>query len=240
MLNTSTDKSYLNDETRIKLINDYLLHEYKKLSFQSTVDKQKNLETLMKNQGTKEKDILSTFINSSTPKKIIETLSIEELWLLFHSVSHCLYKKDLWNCVGLPEFVWEFVRINIRDCVLETPVGWAQPIFPRNIPFTTLLTYAKSHIEMIQGRDNYDKYSQVDRSIDPIIGRVIKEGIFIHDGNGRLVKIAYCIAVNKQEITTLMGYIGTSINNVSQRDKEALDKLKKWLKIMDPLTSSKK
>lgn len=229
--------TYLEEASRLMVVESYLLHEHKKLFSSDLKGQAEKINEARNRLGNIELTYLENYIRVATPQELLSSFDIDTKWKLFHAVSYGCFDKELWNCVGIPELSWGYREISLNECILESTVGWAKNISDGYLPFNTLLGYAKNNLDLIKNQDKYDTLSKHDRSKDPIIGRETKEGILIHDGNGRLVKIAYSVVIQDQKTTSIIGFIGKTLKqtDIKDIDKQAFRLFKK--NIIDRLSA---
>src|SRR3989344_1428836 len=160
--------TYLEEASRLIVVESYLLHEHKKLSSLSLEEQAEKINGAWNRLGNIGLAYLEDYIRVATPEELFRSLDLETKWKLFHAVSYGCYNKELWNCVGIPDLSWGYREISLNECILESPIGWAKNISDGHLPFNILLDYAENNLGLIKNQDKYDTFSKPDRSKDPI------------------------------------------------------------------------
>ena len=223
------ESTYLSEGERLRVVESYLLHEHKKLSHLNSNDQKAKIDHARKKLGTSDVNYIGDYMKTKKPNEFINSLGLKPKWELFHIVSYGVYDKELWNCVGHPKCVWNYMEsLSLFDCVFETPLGWMKEINTEEPTFNQALEYAKSHNSSLKNNDKeYDRHSSEDRSKDPIIGRRRNGEILIHDGNGRLAKIIYSIVCRNTQINKIKAFVGKKGRKPSSIDIKVFDSFKK-------------
>jgi hypothetical protein len=210
------ENSYLCCKNRLEVVESYLSHEKNRAKNKGTADKVNNSTIICENW----KDKIIGFLNSQNPtKEFLKTMSIEDQWLLFHLVSYGIFNKKLYNCVGHPNFTWRFEeKLSIDKCKFESPI--------ERIPKGTI--FKDALVILRENNNSKDCYGNNDANKDPIIGREENGHILVHDGNGRLYKIAYDIVFNNSSIRTVSIFIGKELRGIKTNEKDK--KIYEWAK----------
>ena len=221
------ESTYLNDEMRIELLKSYLRHEHKKLHNPIKQELKVKIDDFLVSEKNIRSSLFKSFIDNDNPWDLINRLNFNDLWILFHIISNWFFKKDLFNCVGHPSFEWKYIeKLPLTEYLLfETKVGFLNKIDVESPSFYNVLDFLKENKNDTL-RDFYDSYSQQDRSDDPIICRKENDSYIIHDGNGRLARIAYLIVKKDKKFDNIKAYVGFNKNEITRRGIELYNKLR--------------
>jgi hypothetical protein len=195
--------TYLEQQSRSQLISEYISHEITKIDFSTLNEKAEQIRVKCSNEhGVLFKNFLKRVLNEVENKdELIGELSLRDKWLIFHGISFGLMAKELYNCVGHPDFDWKLEKLDPSVLVLETKVGFASKILGSTACFDQVYEHAKnlSKKELEQSIMAYDCRSPLSRSEDSLIGRMQPNGlVLVHDGNGRLVRLCSLLALKDQ------------------------------------------
>lgn len=221
---------YLSENMRLTVVKSYLLHEHKKLFKLNSNDQKEKVNNAVKRLNRPHLNYISDYMKTKNPDGFINSLGLKAKWELFHIVSFGIYNKQLWSCVGHPAFAWYHIKnLSPFDCIFESKVGWMKEINYKRPTFSQALEFAANKKEILKNiiDTEYDKDSQEDRSKDPIIGRFCDGGkILVHDGNGRLTKIASNIIFRNCQINKINAFIGREFRIPNDKDKKVLELFK--------------
>lgn len=195
VLRRKAEVTYLDEPDRIAVANAYVRHELKKAR---NLDDREREQVAAKIRSRVGDNFADLFIQATNPGTRIEDYvrasESSDLWKLFQALSYGWQEKELWNCVGLPEFRWELREISPERCIMQSPGRWLADVgLRRDVAVTTALEEAEVLAEenreelshMIRGE--FEQKSHELRTDDPLVGRLWHDGrVLIHDGNGRL------------------------------------------------------
>lgn len=184
--------TYLDEPDRMAVAVAYVRHELKKVRSLNASEREQAAAKIRSRVGDDFADLFIRATNPATPaEEYVGALEAQDLWRLLHALSYGWQEKELWNCLGLPEFRWELREISPQECVMQSPGQWLVDTgLQRDVAVTTALEEAEVLPEeelsrMI--RDEFEHKSHEPRTDDPLIGRLLPDGrVLIHDGNGRL------------------------------------------------------
>jgi len=191
-MNPNLTETYLAEESRLRVVTDYLRHEAGKRSGRLY---ETPLEDVAQQTSARHADSLKRLRDSlsscppddarTSAAKLVEAAPLDERWILFHAVSYGCLNKELANCVGHPDFYWGLEKRSLRETVFESPVGPLRSLGHRHPSFPEAV---------VSLREVGDCDRDVHTFGDPLIGRPDgQDGILIHDGNGRLLSHAYLV-----------------------------------------------
>jgi hypothetical protein len=188
--------TYLADEQRLDVVESYLSHEASKRGGRMYCEP---LDLVRQRTSPRHVDLLVAVRHALEGEQAVEdilhTLNRRERWALFHVVSCGCLDKELENVVGHPERLWRREAIRACDLHLDTRVGPLRYADGEGaLPFPA----AVELLRRLGGRE-----AKPHRRLDSLIGRKDDdEPVRIHDGNGRLVTLAYAVRDNQLPDTT--------------------------------------
>lgn len=186
--------TYLDEPLRIQVAESYIIHELKKVRSSDERKRAEDIQKVRQRIGDSFADLFRAAMDPViSSKDFLNDLNRDDMWRLFHALSYGLQEKDLWNCVGRPEFLWELREVNPEECTMESPGEWLRLRGLQGpVHVTTALEEAEeladhNREELLAMIRGYEEQSSEQRESDPLIGRQRPgELILIHDGNGRL------------------------------------------------------
>jgi len=210
------DGTYLSEKSRLEVARAYISHELKKVDLAAV---EKTAEIIANRTTAKHAAIFRDMWprlarKDGRPDTLLLDTPCLDLWYLFHAISCGRREKELYNCVGHPNFTW-YLQPVCRDRIdLETKVGILKcaggNISP--MPFQTALDYARTLDKCIleQSLKCYDSASEQDRTSDPLIGRLLgNHRVLVHDGNGRVTFICALVALGQDAPREVRIWVGT-------------------------------
>ncbi len=205
------DKTYLNTQNRIELIEDYILHELKKSSVTNDVHAEEKIRDRISDRHA---EVFATFKNrirgdTNDAKKALSTFDVTRKWMLFHALSYGILYKKLFSCVGWNELSWQKVSLPYTALRFETKANFLHEINTQQPLFTDALNYAQAKYDrtkddgFLRSQNNeYARTGAMARLYDPIICRKENSHYIIHDGTGRILTFCVKIILNQIDINT--------------------------------------
>lgn len=204
------DGTYLSDKDRLAVARAYISHELKKVD---PADVEKMAGKIAKRTTAEHAAIFHCVVKCEHSDILLRNAPCLDLWSLLHAISYGGLEKELHNCVGHPDFTWDLRKVCLDLLLLETRVGiLCDAGCSSPLVFQAALDHIRSQDKIIieQSLQKYDGDSKQNRTKDPLIGRLCKDGrVLVHDGNGRIARICALMALDRDAPREVSIWVGT-------------------------------
>lgn len=200
------ETSYLGSSERVELIEDYILHEVRKLDTRYYARAEIKIRDRISDQHAETFKAFQNQVGTDveTARKALTTYTLAQKWMLFHAFSYGALYKKLFTCVGWNELSWQKVFLPCSALQFETRTNFLHEIDIQQPLFTDALNYAQQKYAR-SGDDGflknqtreYANAGEMERLHDPIICRKEGSHYVIHDGTGRMLTLCVNIVLNQ-------------------------------------------